>query len=231
MSAQRKRIEYQWLVDLKLIEVNDINAVKDLPDPRQHFFVLMVDITNTGEPQNFLLTHDEIAKAKAFKKSIDTKNYQYRHHLLNSIITANLNIPIEQIKFNLNQWKKPFLEFNPFYFNLSHSNNVFVISSGPFEIGVDIECIRDASTFDMVQEQHFHPNEKKDVFGVNKDVSFFKTWTRKEAFLKMKGTGLKSNLSSIDTSKEVIDQIIIHTLEVKNCMISVAFKESNWQST
>jgi hypothetical protein len=37
----------------------------------------MVDITNTGEPQNFLLTHDEVANAKAFKKSIDTKNYQY----------------------------------------------------------------------------------------------------------------------------------------------------------
>lgn len=230
MSAQRKRIEYQWLVDLKLIEVNDINAVKDLPDPRQHFFVLMVDITNTGEPQNFLLTHDEVAKAKAFKKSIDTKNYQYRHHLLNGLITANLNIRLEQIKFNLNEWKKPFLESNPFYFNLSHSHNVFVLVCGPFEIGVDVEYIRDASTFDMVQEQHFHPNEKKDVFGVNKDVSFFKTWTRKEAFLKMKGTGLKSNLSLIDTSLEVIDQINLQTIERNNCMISFAFEESNWQS-
>jgi len=212
---------------LKLIEVKDINVVKDLPDPRQCFFVLMMDITTTKDPQNFLLTSEEVAKAKAFRKSIDAKNYQYRHHLLNILITSNLNINLDQLKFTLNQWKKPFLESNPFYFNLSHSNNVFVLACGPSEIGVDVECIRDTKTFDMVLDQHFHPNEKKNVLGVSKDVSFFKTWTRKESFLKIKGTGLVSNLSSIDTSTEVVDQIIIRTLEMKNCIISFALKSSN----
>jgi 4'-phosphopantetheinyl transferase len=216
---------------LKLIEVKDINAVKDLPDPRQLFFVLIVDITKTIEPKNFLLTHDEVAKAKAFRKSIDTKNYQYRHHLLNTLITTNLNIPLDQVKFTFNKWKKPFLESNPFYFNLSHSNNVFVLAFAPFEIGVDVECIRDTTTFDLVREQHFHPDEKNQVSEANKDISFFKTWTRKEALLKIIGTGLVSNLSSIDTSSEVVDQITLQTVEMNNCMISFALKESNWLTT
>ncbi len=107
---------------------------------------------------------------------------------------------------------KPYLEgFPDFQFNISHSGDLCAVAFADCPVGVDIETHREVNL--KIAERYFSKREKDYV---NNNISFFYVWTRKEAYLKMLGIGLKG-LSGCD----VLENRNIKTVQKENFTLSV----------
>ena len=86
---------------------------------------------------------------------------------------------------------KPYLDGNPFYFNVSHTQGYALIGISKTPIGVDIEKIlkeRVISNTPLMSESE-HQSIKDSPDEVD---AFFSFWCAKEALLKARGTGFQT---------------------------------------
>jgi 4'-phosphopantetheinyl transferase len=90
------------------------------------------------------------------------------------------------------------------HFNLSHSNGVALFAfARDYEIGVDIEKVRDIAEMEQIAIGFFSPKEYRffrELPENMKKEAFFNCWTRKEAFIKAIGAGLSYPLNKFDVS-------------------------------
>ncbi len=91
---------------------------------------------------------------------------------------------------------KPYFKDYPhIHFNLSHSGDYLAVAFAVCPVGVDIEAHRPINL--KIAERYFTQGEKAYV---KNNISFFYVWTRKEAYLKKTGIGLKG-INSCDALK------------------------------
>ena len=89
-------------------------------------------------------------------------------------------------------------------FNISHSGGkaLFAFSAG-IPLGIDLEIIRSDLDFVGIADRFFAPGEASALASLpeaaRKDA-FFLCWTRKEAFVKARGSGLHLNLNQVEVS-------------------------------
>jgi 4'-phosphopantetheinyl transferase len=101
------------------------------------------------------------------------------------------------------QFGKPYFD-NAFNFNISHTQNLVVCAATTTgNLGIDIEKIQRVtieywSDYFTVEEIEAM-NKSSD-----KHIAFYRTWTKKEAFIKAIGKGLNIQLSQINTVRNVI---------------------------
>lgn len=126
---------------------------------------------------------------------------------------------------------KPFILNEPnIYFNLSHTKNALLCSiSNISEIGVDIEQIQsiDYKLFEYIA----HPDEKlmlQSLPNTLHDLLFYRFWTRKEAYCKRTGIGLRQKLSAVNTTTNEPENHYI-TWKTGNyfCSIYCKYNEKN----
>lgn len=102
----------------------------------------------------------------------------------------------DEIRFAYNYYGKPFLSDHPeIHFNLSHCKKgiACAISSAP--VGVDIEEIK---YDDDIARYVLNAAEYENVSSSdNPAEEFTKIWTRKESYVKMLGTGIPTQMSSL----------------------------------
>ena len=113
---------------------------------------------------------------------------------------------------------KPYFLYNDkVYFSVSHTQGIVAVAIHDSEIGLDIEQLRSGKR--AVAQRFFHPDEVKYLDKVSKteprsfdeqyqmsniqyDNAFTQLWTIKEAYVKMTGTGIADNFSSLDLSPQ-----------------------------
>jgi phosphopantetheinyl transferase len=110
-------------------------------------------------------------------------------------ICANY-LPHEEIQFVLNEFGKPSLKMvnnREIHISISHSHNILaVLFSSEDSIGIDIEYIKNRRfTSAIVNRYRF-----------SKNLTFYQSWTAREAFIKAIGSGLFKNLSQIQLIKK-----------------------------
>ena len=107
----------------------------------------------------------------------------------------------EELKFDFNEYGKPYCHiYTHLKFNLSHTRTCIIVClSENKEVGVDVERLNNPPY--EIMNLCFHKNEIDYVNNPkeSKIKSFFEIWTKKEAYLKCKGTGMVSDLDRIDT--------------------------------
>jgi len=95
-------------------------------------------------------------------------------------------------------------------FNVSDSAGVALIAVGwDTEIGVDVERIRPAP-YRALASRFFAREEADDLLSLDDEdlpEAFFACWTRKEAYLKCMGTGLRTPLQSFAVSVRTQDPV------------------------
>ena len=89
-------------------------------------------------------------------------------------------------------------------FNLSHSGEeaVLAVSRGA-NLGVDVEVIRPLENLQALASSHFATGELKILKSLpvhRRHDGFFATWTRKEAYVKAIGAGLRVPLDSFEVA-------------------------------
>lgn len=115
---------------------------------------------------------------------------------------------------------KPYIKDGGLYFSVSHSGDIVAIATDTAEVGCDVELIV-ADNRLKIADRFYHPAERGYVAGADdKKAAFTRVWTRKEAYLKMTGEGISSDLTAFDTvSTPLKDQIC--TFDMDGWMLSV----------
>lgn len=103
---------------------------------------------------------------------------------------------------------KPYLKDYPdIQFNLSHSKGIALIAiTRDTPVGIDVEYNLKPRNIMGIAERFFLPEEFESLkTSKNPQALFFKLWTRKEAYLKLKGVGIANGLD-----QKIPDDFIIH---------------------
>ena len=132
---------------------------------------------------------------------------------LESVLKEKFNIKMPEIKKGSHG--KPYFPGTDIHFNISHSGDFKVLAIAETPVGVDIEKVRKA---DLRVAKRFCENEYNYITQKDSEHRFFEIWTKKEAYLKYKGTGLKGGLDSFDVFSLPED---INTFRFKEYFISV----------
>lgn len=115
--------------------------------------------------------------------------------LIRTIIVENLKISNKYIRFNKNQYGKPYLkEYTNFNFNISHSGDYVVCAIDDKPIGIDVEEVKHID-YEEIAKNFFTTNEFEYI--VNRDLKFklnrfYEIWTLKESYIKCCGKGLST---------------------------------------
>lgn len=154
-----------------------------------------------------LLSPDERARADRFRMARDRRRSILARSALRIILARSLNVEPSALRFEYGPHGKPALSgpAAPLSFNVSHSDDLALIAvreGGP--IGVDIERIRADMGGDEIAERFFCPAERAWLLSLPSDQrpdGFFTLWTRKEAYIKARGSGLWHDLHAFDVSQ------------------------------
>lgn len=148
------------------------------------------------------------------KSEISNLGYEF----VKTVASKVLQIPVCNIDFEKYKNGKPCLKkVKNFHFNISHSEYLLIIAFSNANIGVDVEIFREINL--KITDRFFAEEEKEFV---KEKSDFFYVWTRKEAFIKQTGEGLKRPLSSFNS----LNMKNIKTFELKDGFISVCNKNA-----
>ena len=110
------------------------------------------------------------------------------------IAAEKYNIVSSALEIMRNAHGKPYFKNIPdFHFNISHSGDFLAIAISNRDVGIDIEKIRKP---DFRITKRFCSDEQAYITETDSINRFFEVWTKKEACLKYKGTGLSGGLNT-----------------------------------
>jgi 4'-phosphopantetheinyl transferase len=123
------------------------------------------------------------------------------HAGLRRILAGYLSCMATDLAFRQTPAGKPYLPEAAFQFNLSHSAEANLLAVARTEVGIDIERKRPVTSLASLAARHFSGPELESMRNADDPLhSFFRTWTRKEAVIKLVGLGLATSLQELDTS-------------------------------
>ncbi|PFJ51519.1 4'-phosphopantetheinyl transferase family protein [Bacillus thuringiensis] len=119
--------------------------------------------------------------------------------LIRTIIFEKFKIGNEYIRFNKNQYGKPYLkDYRNFNFNISHSGEYVLCAVDNKPIGIDVEKVKYIE-YKEISKNFFTTKEFNHI--TNQDLKFqldgfYEMWTLKESYIKCCGQGLSMPLNS-----------------------------------
>lgn len=133
-----------------------------------------------------------------------------------------LNLEYLYNEISVDDYGKPYFLCGDYYFNLSHSNNYCLCVVADFNIGCDIEILRDK----MPKLPKKLMSEKEIEYFTNNEFSteekkiekFIELWTKKESIIKLIGKG------SFNLAKSICKYSLINnksTIIYNNCDIFI----------
>lgn len=185
------------------------------------FFDLKEIDAHTLKHLEYCLPPKRREKCMRYRQDIDRKNCVVAYLLLLHGLYTDYGICNPRISYG--QSGKPYLRDYPeTYFNISHCPCGCVCAVSDSPIGIDIQDIR---PFSWLTAKRCCSKAELDLLkhSANPASEFTKIWVMKESYLKMKGTGITTDLCAVDTTKRT-DQI--STFINDSCCIAAACAES-----
>ncbi|NER13685.1 4'-phosphopantetheinyl transferase superfamily protein [Leptobacterium flavescens] len=154
-----------------------------------------------------LLSADEKKRAEKFYFAKDRHCFVIAKGALRTLLGSYLQTDPSGIRFQYGSHGKPHLDDSTsLRFNLSHSGDAIVLGFvHDLSIGVDVEKIKDDIELKDIAKNFFSKEEVNALLSLKEEVhpnAFFNCWTRKEAFIKAKGSGLSFPLHEFAVSLE-----------------------------
>lgn len=123
--------------------------------------------------------------------------------VLRNVLSRYTGIPSRAIILRRDFRGKPYAASLPhqLQFNIAHTNDIFIMAIADNEVGVDIERINRTPININRLLKKFTPSEASFVQNApDPNTAFLRLWTRKEAFLKCTGEGIRGGLASFEVS-------------------------------
>jgi 4'-phosphopantetheinyl transferase len=144
-------------------------------------------------PFRSLLSPDEQARADRFYRPQDRDRFVAARGALRMILAQYTGIAASELRFLYGEHGKPYLAEEQPHFNLSHSHGLALCAMARFEVGIDVERIRETAHSMKIAERFFSPAEAAELKALAPDLrpaAFSRAWTRKEALVKGIGQGI-----------------------------------------
>lgn len=155
-----------------------------------------------------VLVKDEVARAEHFHFERDRNHWIAARGILRVLLSSYVNAAPGQLQFSSNAYGKPFLAFpalsHQLQFNVSHSQDLALYAfTLKGQVGIDVEYMRADLDYDDLAKVSFSPYEQVCLHSLPyelKQEAFFHCWTRKEAFIKVRGKGFSIPTDKFDVS-------------------------------
>lgn len=158
------------------------------------------------------LSPEEEARAARYVFAEDRRHFIAARGMLRLLLGRYLDSSPADLAFRLGQQGKPSLDprcvnstlGQDLRFNLSHSHGMalYAFALGR-EVGVDLEKHRPDFASAEIAERFFSSREREELLSLSPELrtaGFFHCWTRKEAYVKVRGEGLHIPLDSFDVT-------------------------------
>lgn len=132
------------------------------------------------------------------------------------MILDSYGLSIESLKYD--HYGKPYLSENPCFISISRCNDIAIVGICCSEIGIDIEFVKMFPS--KVASRFFHEDELKELVSSPEDLTAFKIWTAKEAYLKYLGIGLSKNMRYFSVFDKLFHKNLLQ-FEFNNYICSV----------
>ena len=205
-----------------------------------HVWVAVLD--SPGLPFQSLersLSSDELRRADRFHFEKDHRHYVVSRALLRVILGRYLDLEPSQIRFEHNPHGKPFLarelHGDTPRFKVSHSHGIALYAvTYSREIGIDIERIRKHADRETIAERFFSAQEAAMIRAVSEDLrdrAFFACWTRREAYLKVRGEGLSPSRGTeeFDVDHSALPWSFVEITSIPGYVAAVAAEGHDWR--
>jgi 4'-phosphopantetheinyl transferase len=144
---------------------------------------------------------DDHARAARFRNEADARRFLFARGVLNILLGAYAGVDAAAVRIERTcPWcgdpghGKPRLPAPrpPVRFNMSHSGDIVLLAfCADREVGVDVERIDAGVDARELARHAFAPDRHGEVRAAGDSLpAFYREWTRQEALLKMRGTGL-----------------------------------------
>ena len=158
------------------------------------------------------LPEDERKRAERFRFDRHRERFIVCRGRLREILSGYRNGFPKAIRFRQGPGGKPAVngDNSEIRFNLSHCGGhaLYAVAYGR-EVGVDVEAVRPKPKAAALVDRFFSTNEKtafQKLQPHEETAAFFAGWTRKEAYVKAVGKGLRFPLDRFDVSLKPGDQ-------------------------
>jgi len=159
-----------------------------------------------------LLSDDECRKADSFVSQRARQRYVLTRGILRQTLARYLGVAAERLHFEVGEFGKPYLPHEPLHFNLSHSDDQLLLAVANFDgIGIDLEAVKPRTHFNGLVERCFSRRESQYWQRLSSEQqleTFFRLWTKKEAFVKAVGRGVALGLAQCEFEPEVAGQLL-----------------------
>jgi 4'-phosphopantetheinyl transferase len=140
------------------------------------------------------LDSDELARAARFLSETARRRFTAAHGVLRRILSRYTGIAAAALRFERTEFGKPYLLGTPVHFNLAHSGTLALYAVARAEVGVDLEQVRpEVDVLGIARRFLPEPEvlELRALAGEEQRRAFFRLWTRREAYLKARGVGIR----------------------------------------
>ena len=135
------------------------------------------------------LSYEHKLKASKYRNREDQCSCIVGDYMLHKCVSEECNCSLADVRISHSDTGQPYITYpnnTGLYISLSHSGGYVIAAINPFQIGIDIEIVRD---IDEAVLNHVLSDVEKEYVGRSKR-RFFEVWTMKEAYLKCIGIGI-----------------------------------------
>lgn len=172
--------------------------------------------------QEFIIDISRRISAERLDKILLSKsdNDRLRSSIATLILQGAVNEMLHEVQsplqFEYTSYGQPYLsEYPDISFSISHSGSMIIcaITLEKIHLGIDIQEFSASTKWSALSSRFFTLNEQIEISGgIDEEAckkNFFRHWSAKEAYIKMKGTGLSCSLDSFtaDVSSGVITSV------------------------
>lgn len=149
------------------------------------------------------LSEEEKRRASTISRACLKELFVIRKGILRCLLSVYLRCDPWDVGINRKENGKPYVDAENLFFNVSHTKNIFaVVVSKEFEVGVDVQYIKNVSDVSALVSDFCSKAEIAAYTSLgSRDLQqnfFFRVWTAKEAFVKCIGTGLTIDLREVE---------------------------------
>ena len=155
-----------------------------------------------------MLAPDERARAARFHFERDRRRWTAARGAVRAVLAGYAGAPAASLIFRVGPHGKPALDGPAaraaLDFNVSHSGDLALCAvTRARAVGVDVEAVRPEFATDEVARRFFAPGEVVALEALAPDErveAFFACWTRKEAYIKARGSGIALGLDRFEVA-------------------------------